>query len=608
MGTSWTPDKQPGPAALRKLSDLVGAGVVRRSRRDVPRASAILASTSVTAGVGVDTRAAPAPSSGTSVSRTQGSSVSSGDSIALPFNPFGQPVTLDPHRTVNWGPFWALFPHVWSGLLRFDENGSVIPDLAEMIDPGEDATTWVATLRPGLRFASGRPIVAQHFVDSWKRALDPVSPSPMSQFMAVVDGYDAFVSGSSTEIGFSAPDERTVEIRLARGVAAFPSYLATFVWAVLDPEVLAEPEVSDPFLANAGAGQWRFTEFLEGDRLVMEPNPEYWDDAAPTLSRVTWRIVNGPDAAAIALNLYRNDEVVLADVPYSLFEPVSNDATLSAEMVTIQPQASTLAIGMDFNQEPFNDVRVRQAVAASIDRERWAAELTGGEYVSAQSFVPPSVSLSSEYTPATPIETDPERARKLLAEVGIDPASNAPDIVYYQPADASQTDLERHAALLAMIEENSGFLIRHDTSLTAEQIAATQADNGGRQFDIVWWWSVTETASLLETAGSSTSPYMEGWFNWSSQIENAVEAEPGAASTEFDSLVSAAGQELDPQVRNDVYRKAEQLLLDNAVLIPLGHWTQRFVQKPWLRGTRQGPWSGSVPVQFDRDVVIEGRP
>jgi ABC-type transport system substrate-binding protein len=60
-------------------------------------------------------------------------------------------------------------------------------------------------------------------------------------------------------------------------------------------------------------------------------------------------------------------------------------------------------------------------------------------------------------------------------------------------------------------------------------------------------------------------------------------------------------------VRNDAYRSAEQLLLDNAVLIPLGHWVQRYVQKPWLQGTRQGPWSGNIPVRFDRDVVIRGR-
>lgn len=608
MGKRRPSDAQPLSAPPRLVGDLIRAGVAPRSRRDLLRAAAVAAGSSAAAGVGIRSSAAPVPLPATSSSRAQDPSASDASQIALPLNPFGQAVTIDPHRTVNWGPFWALLPHVWSGLLRFDENGSVIPDLAERVDPADDATIWVARLRPDLRFASGRPIVAQDFIDSWKRALSPVSPSPMAQFMEVVEGYDAFVSGASTDIGFSAGDDRTVEIRLSRPVAAFPSSLATFVWAVLDADVLNDPDVADPFLANAGAGQWRFTEFVDGDRLVMEPNPEYWSEEAPAISNVTWRIVDGPDAAATALDLYRNDEVALADVPHSLLESVTGDPTLSAELVTIESPSSTLAIGMDFNQEPFNDVRVRQAVAASIDRERWAAELTDGEHQPAQSFVPPAVSLLSDYRAADPIETDPNRARQLLEEAGLDPESNAPDIVYYQSAESSSTDLERHAALLTMIEENCGLVIRHDTSLTAQQIAATQVDNGGRQFDIVWWWSVTETPSLLETAGSSTSPYMAGWFNWSAQVSNTAGFELGAASREFDALVAAAGRELDEEVRNDTYREAEQLLLDNAVLIPLGHWTQRFVQKPWLRGTRQGPWSGSIPVRFDREVAVEGRP
>lgn len=595
------------PDELGELSHLVSAGVPPHSRRDFLRAAAVMAGASAIVASGVSTLSAKAKSAAVTAAKLQEGDILTGQAIALPFNPFGQQVTLDPHRTVNWGPFWVLFPHVWSGLLRFDEKGSVIPDLAETVQAGADAASWTAILRPNLRFASGRPLVAQHFIESWKRALDPVAPSPMAEFMRAVDGYDGFVAGSSEDIGFSARDERTIEIRLSKPVAAFPSALATFVWAVLDPAVLGDPNTPDPFLANAGAGQWRFTEFVEDDLLVMEPNPEYWDESSPSISSVTWRIVDGPDAAGIALDLYRRNEVAAADVPHSLMATASGDETLSADLTTIESQSSTLAIGMDFNQEPFTDLRVRQAVAASIDRERWATEITGGEYVPAASFVPPSVSLSSAYQPAAPIAFDPERARSLLDEAEIDPSSNAPDIAYYQPATDSQTDRERRAALLAMIEENSGLAIRHDTTLTSEQISANQVDNGGRQFDIVWWWTVTDTAALLETVGASTSPYMVGWFNWSPQVQTRDGLDPGAASAEFDSLTDEAARELDTGARNDAYRRAEQLLLDNAVLIPLGHWVQRYVQKPWLQGTRQGPWSGSIPYRFDRDVVIRSR-
>jgi ABC-type transport system substrate-binding protein len=159
-----------------------------------------------------------------------------------------------------------------------------------------------------------------------------------------------------------------------------------------------------------------------------------------------------------------------------------------------------------------------------------------------------------------------------------------------------------------MIEQNSGLVIRHDTTLTADQILALQADNGGRQFDIVWWWTVTDTAALLQTAGQSTSPYMSGWFNWSPDLETADDQDPGAASSQFDELVSTANLSTEADARNDAFRQAEQLLLDNAVYVPLGHWVQRFVQKPWLQGTRQGAWSGRIPVRLDADVTVQGRP
>src|SRR5690606_14005479 len=113
--------------------------------------------------------------------------------VALPFNPFGQAVSLDPHRAPNWGPFWTLLPHVWAGLLAFDENGAVIADLAESVEPNETADVWTARIRPDLRFASGNPITADSFLASWLRALDPVRPAPMATFMQRVAGYDDYL-------------------------------------------------------------------------------------------------------------------------------------------------------------------------------------------------------------------------------------------------------------------------------------------------------------------------------------------------------------------------------------------------------------------------------
>jgi oligopeptide transport system substrate-binding protein len=527
--------------------------------------------------------------------------------LHLPLNPFGQPISPDPHRAVNWGPFWVLLPHVWAGLLRFDENGAVIPDLAEGIEPNGDATVWRSTLKPDLTFASGRAIVADDFIASWRRALDPQALSPMATFMSNVDGFDAFTSGASADIGLTAIDNRTIEIRLAAPDSSFPAALATFIWAVVDLEVFDDTDVDDPLVTDASAGAWRFTEFVDRERLVMEPNPGYWAEPSPSISRVVWHILDGADADARAMESYRTDELAIVDVPLALLTSIQEDETLSDDLVTIQSQASTLAIGLDFNQEPFGDVRVRRAIAAAVDRDIWASEVWQDTFVPATGFVPPVVALTSGYTPAAGDFGDREAARRLLEQAGIDPETTAPEIVYFQPATDAADDIERHAALLRMIEDNSGLVIQHDTSLTADQIAARQRDNGGRQFDIVWWWTVTDTAAILDTAAHPDSPAMKSWFNWSPDLEAIDDTDPGAAATRFQELIAEARASVSPETRNRAFQEAEQLLLDNAVYVPLGHWVQRFVQKPWLQGTRQGPWSGSIPVRIDAEVIVRGR-
>jgi len=594
-----------GSSPFERLTRNVTSSIPLHSRRDVMRTGAVIAAaTTLTGGAAAITSAsAQAPTR----RFTAQADIETDVEITIPFNPFGLPVALDPHGAPNWGPFWVLLPHVWSGLLAFDELGAVVPDLAEAVLPNDTADVWTATLKPDMSFANGNPVTAQSFVDSWLRALDPQLPAPMASFMELVQGFDAYIAGESDEIGFAAIDESTIEITLSEPFSSFPASLATFVWAAVDLTVIDDPDEAEPFLAGAGAGLWQFTEFVDGERIVMTPNENSSAPPSPSVSRVVWQVLDGPGAASLALDLYNSDSVVSIDVPASLMASVEADDALAPELVTIESHSSTMAIGMDFNQEPFGDLRVRRAVAAAIDREAWANEIWSGEFVPASGLVPPVVTLTAGYEPANLVPFEPEAAASMLADAGIDPEANMPDIVYYQAASDSPDHIERHAALLAMIAENSGLEVRHDATLTADQIAALQGDNGGRQFDIVWWWTVTDTAALVQTVGSPSSPYMVGWFNWSSELEAIDDQSPGEAAAEFEELISVANESTDQDARNDAHRQGEQLLLDNVVYVPLGHWVQRYLQKPWLQGTRQGPWSGRIPVRFDADVVVRGR-
>ena len=187
----------------RELGDLLSvlrSGVPEMNRRELFRMAALAggaAALSRTSGVG----AAPAPQ------RTRTSAFQDGEfetdvTITVPFDPYGQPVTLDPHRTVNWGPFWVMFPNVWQGLLGYDENGKVVLDLAEDMTISDDGLVHTFTIREDAVFASGNPVTSDAFIESWLRALNPDDLSPMSSFMSSVSGYRRYVAKRSDLLGF----------------------------------------------------------------------------------------------------------------------------------------------------------------------------------------------------------------------------------------------------------------------------------------------------------------------------------------------------------------------------------------------------------------------
>jgi ABC-type transport system substrate-binding protein len=571
------------------------------SRRDLFRWGAIAAGAVATARYGV---AAAAPSNrAAGWSRYQDADIETDATVTIPLDPYGQQITLDPHRSVNWGAFWNLFPNIWGGLVRFDENGKVQLDLAESYTVSEDGKTYQFKIRPDAKYASGNAVKASDFVDSWKRALDPSRLSPMAAYMTPVKGYAGFVNRRSKALGVKAIDDATVEIELSKPYSYFMSFLAAYVWNVIDPAVLAS-NPDDFYLKDAGTGPWRVTEFDPATQLVLEPNTNHYAGVSPSIVKLVWSFVTGPTAASEALNLYKQDQAVSADVPLSLKSSVDRDPDLSKEVVNIQPAGTTRSLALDFNHAPFNDVRVRRAFAQAIDRDKWANEIWEGTWTPAQSFTPPVVATLSEYEAPELIGFDADGAKQLLEDAGFPNGEGLPEIIYYEPSEDTDDEKARWKSFLDMINENLGVQVTHDTSKSLDQIQDLQSDNGGRQFDIVWWWNTTETPHLLTEVFASNSPYMKGVFNWNAELTAAGDFDPGADSKTFDELVAKADVELDPATRNDQYKQAEELAIKNAVYIPLGHWVQSFVQKPWLQGTKQGPWTGRLPVWFDKDVVV----
>ena len=255
----------------------------------------------------------------------------------------------------------------------------------------------------------------------------------MVAFMEPVRGFDAWIAGEEgAELGFSAP---TIGPSSSSWTSRpyFPSFLASFVWSVVDP--VLEVSGDENFVLNgAGTGPWQFVEYERDTRFVMEPNPNYYDPLSPSLTRIVWPVFNGPDAARTALDLYRDENAASADVPLSLLSEVEEDPVLSAELTRLdRSQATIRSLAMDFRQPPFDDVRVRRAFGLALT-VTGTPEIYEGTWTPATVFTPPVVTELSGYQPPEGFPFDPEQARELLAEAGYPDGEGLPEIIFYQPS------------------------------------------------------------------------------------------------------------------------------------------------------------------------------
>ena len=183
-----------------------------------------------------------------------------------------------------------------------------------------------------------------------------------------------------------------------------------------------------------------------------------------------------------------------------------------------QSQATIRSLAMDFQQPPFDDVRVRRAFGMAFDRDRYN-EIYGGTWTPATVFTPPVVSELSGYQPPEGFPFDPDQARQLLAEAGYPDGQGLPEIIFYQPSGDSDAELERVQAVLQMLQDNLGVTITLDNARSQTEINDLIAETGGLQFAIMWWQSVTDTPFLLSDVFRPDSPFMAGVFNWSPDLE-----------------------------------------------------------------------------------------
>ena len=305
-----------------------------------------------------------------------------------------EPPILDPTAGAAAAIDEVVYANVFEGLTRFAPDGSILPGLAESWEIAPDGLSWAFTLREGVSFHDGLPLTAEDVVFSFDRAVAEGSTNAQQQLFSGI-----------AEV--TAIDDRTVEIALDEPKG---SLLFNLAWG---DAVIVSPASADTNATNPiGTGPFRFAGWVQGDRVELERNPDYWGEPA-RLDRVTFRFISDPTAAFAAMMAGDIDAFPVFPAPENLAQ---FEADPRFQVIVGSTEGETI-LGINNARAPLDDLRVRQAIAHAIDRQAIIDGAMFGYGTPIGSHFAPHHPAHVDLTEASAY--DPERARALLAEAGL---------------------------------------------------------------------------------------------------------------------------------------------------------------------------------------------
>ncbi len=331
----------------------------------------------------------------------------------------GSAGTLDPAFIADAADVQLLL-QLYAGLTRLDETGTPYPSLASGWEISDDGLTYEFTIRPDLVFSDGSPLDATDVRRSWLRLLDPATGATAPDVLSLIEGAEARMAGQvdEDEVAITAPDARTLVVRLRHPAAYFVQITAT-PSAFVVPDSAGTDATWQSATEFVGSGPY-VLDGTEGADLVLRANPRYVA-GPPPISEIRW--IDSVDGDAVSA--FADGTVDLVQVAGWDATWIAYDANLGKRLHSAEPLTVSY-FGFDTTRPPFDDARVRRAFALALDRERLVPLSEGASSAAAPSLVPPAI-WPEGFEPA--FEHDLEEARRLLDDAGYGDRSELGTIV-----------------------------------------------------------------------------------------------------------------------------------------------------------------------------------
>jgi len=433
-------------------------------------------------------------------------------------------------------------------------------------------------MRRDAEWSDGARITAHDFEFSWKRVLDPATAvAENAAYLFDIKGARAFHYGQSPtadDVGVRALDDFTLRVELEEPVGHFLHLLTYHVAAAVPRHVIAahglgwtRPETI------ATHGPFRLESWIPNEMIVLTRDPNYRGQFGGNLKRIELALM-AKVARETVLDRYVANQIDLVTSGSTLLERLRHQYP---DEYHRQPAALTSYLAFDATRPPFDDTRVRRALAQAIDRRELTQGLLQGISSPALGgLVPPGLPGHAAHIG---LAYDPARARQLLAEAGYPAGRGFPEIEAYV-ADGGETTRITNQYLMDQWRDQLGVRVTWRT-LDFLTFQATLRASTPQLYVMAWIADYPDPDNLLRLA--LHQPYSR-WYN-----------------DRFEQLLESARRLTDPTERLKFCQAADRLLIDEAGLIPLAYGYYHILLKPWVKRLPVSP----LKTTYWKDVIIE---
>ncbi len=477
----------------------------------------------------------------------------------------------DPATTRGSGGFDLVF----SGLVTYDVNLKLKPDLAKSWDVSDDGLVYTFHLQPEAVFHNMRPVTAEDVVYSWDRAAAPETDSDtVMTYLGDIRGMKERHEGTAESIsGLMIIDEHTLEVTLEKPVPYFLLKLTYPTSYIVDRENVEKGKKW--YLTPNGTGPFRLSRWESQTEIWYERFDSFYGEK-PKIKAILLTMYQGTSQ-----QLYELGVTDLTGVSYSDLVRFTDPSEPMHDELQSNLNMCTSYITMDVTQPPFDDLKVRQAFAMSVDKDQYVKVIAEGGAIPARGLYPPA--MPGYDRDFKGLEYDPEKARQLIQDSKYG-EGEFPEVIYSRSNYGSSVS-EGTAAIVQMWEENLGIKITIQNIDPEYYQDVVDSGKHGQLINGGWCADYPDPENFADVL-----------FHTDAEMNRSNYSNP-----ELDELLENARVEEDVNKRIEMYQKAEEIIVNDAPAVFWTHSRSYVLVKPYLKGYVGSP----IDIPLERYLWID---